>query len=207
MFPKAVLLIALLVPFATASHDFEETHSEVHPFVSGGTLHIRLSVGEVRITKGADQANLHLRYTICSNRESNLHETQVRLETRGNDSTLEFHSPYRGNTSIEVEIEVPDPTSLDVRVKVGEVHIDGITGDKIVALRIGDIHVGVGDVPDYRVVRARTHIGDVDWRPKGMLANALNYRESGWLGQQLTYNSNGKYELRAEVSIGDIDLR
>lgn len=207
MFAKAALLIALLVPFAVASQNFEKTQSEVHPFVSGGTLHVRLSVGEVHITKGADKTNLHVRYTIHSNRESNLHETQVRFETRGNDGTLEFHSPYRGNTSIDAEIEVPDLTGLDVRVKVGEVCVEGITGDKILALNIGDIHVGVGEALDYRVVRAKTRIGDVDWRPKGGLANALNYGESGWLGHKLTYNSNGKYELRAEVSIGDIDLR
>jgi hypothetical protein len=206
MFPKIVLFIALLVPFANASQNFEETHSEVHPLVGGGVLHIRLNVGELHIIRGADKANLHIRYTIHSNRESSLHNTRANFEVRGSDGALEFYSPYGGNTSIDAEIEVPDLTSLDVRAKVGEIQVDGITGDKFLSLSIGDIHVSAADVDDYRVVRAKTHIGDVDWHPKGRV-NGMDRGENGWLGQRLTYKSTGKYELKAEVWIGDVDLR
>ena len=206
MFAKAGLWIVLLVPLAAANQNFVETHSEVHPLVTGGTLHIRLRVGDVHITKGADQQNLHVRYTIRSNREPNLHETYLQFETQGVDSKLDFHSPYRGNTSIDAEIEVPDPTGLDVQVQVGGVHIDGIAGDKTLVLRIGDIHVGAGDATNYQTVRASTIIGDIEWQPRG-LANSFNYGDRGWLGHKLKYDSDGKYELRAEVSIGDIDLR
>jgi len=50
----------------------------------------------------------------------------------------------------------------------------------------------------YHLVRASTGIGDV---------NGNGYGESsGWLGKTLKYRGDGKYELRAHVSVGDITL-
>jgi len=207
MFRKIALLILLAVPFAAAKEDFRETRSAVQPFVPGSTLHIDWRVGDLRIVKGTDAHNIHIQYTIHSDRESNLHEAQVQIQTRRNDTTIESRTPYFGNTSIDADIEVPDPANLDVHLKVGDLRVEGITGDKTLAVKVGDIRVAVGDAPDYRMVRARTRIGDVDWSPKGWQTDNLNYGERGWLGGKLSYNSNGKYELRAEVSIGDIDLR
>ncbi len=209
MFRKIALLIVLAVPFAAAKDNFRETRSAIQPFVSGSTLRIDWKVGDLRIVKGADAQNIHVQYTVHSDRESNLHEAQVQIETRGNETAIESHTPYfgSGNTSIDADIEVPDPANLDVHLKVGDLHVEGISGDKILAVKIGDIRVALGDAPDYRWVRAKTRIGDVDWSPKGWKTDKLNYGERGWLGGKLSYNSTGKYELRAEVSIGDIDLR
>jgi hypothetical protein len=207
MFRKIALLILLAVPFAAAKENFRETRSAIQPFISGSTLRINWRVGDLRIVKGSDAHNIHIQYTIHSDRESNLHETQVQVETRGNETAIESHTPLFGNTSIDADIEVPDQANLDVHLKVGDLHVEGISGDKILAVKIGDIRVALGDAPDYRWVRAKTHIGDVDWSPKGWKTDNLNYGERGWLGGKLSYNSTGKYELRAEVSIGDIDLR
>ena len=47
-------------------------------------------------------------------------------------------------------------------------------------------------------MHASTSIGDV---------NSNGYGEtSGWLGKTLKYHGDGKYELRAHVSVGDITL-
>jgi hypothetical protein len=209
MFRKIALLILLAVPFAAAKDNFRETRSAIQPFVSGSTLRIDWKVGDLRIVKGTDAHNIHIQYTIHSERESNLHDAQVQIETRGNETTIESHTPYfgNGNTSIDADIEVPDPANLDVHLKVGDLHVEGISGDKILAVKVGDIRVAIGDTPDYRLVRAKTRIGDVDWTPRRWQTDNLNYGERGWLGGKLSYNSTGKYELRAEVSIGDIDLR
>jgi len=64
---KAIFVLLLLVPFCAASDqwDYEETHDQVRDFVAGGTLHVRLSVGDVRITRSnSNQVRLH--YTVKS---------------------------------------------------------------------------------------------------------------------------------------------
>jgi len=65
------------------------------------------------------------------------------------------------------------------------------------SLSVGDIRVDA-EHSGYRLVHASTSIGDV---------NGNSYGEtSGWLGKTLKYHGDGKYELRAHVSVGDITL-
>ena len=206
MFRKVLLLILLAVPFAAARQAYEATHSEVHPLLPGGTLRIQLLVGDLHIVKGSDQQNVHLSYTVRTNRESNLRDSQATFQKQSDGATIEFHSSYRGNTSIDVELEVPDPTALEVHLKVGDLRIEGIHGNKYLVVKVGDIEVSRAG-PDYRFVQADAGIGDVNLRPDGWQSTLSNYRESGWLGRKLSYNSDGKYDLRAQVSVGDIEIR
>lgn len=206
MFRKALLLILLAVPFAAARQAYEAAHSEVHPLLLGGTLRIQLTVGDLHIFKGSDPQNMHGRYTVHTNRGSDLRDTRVNFQAQRDGATLEFHAPIRGNTSIDVELEVPDPTALDVHLKVGDLRIEGIHGNKYLVVKVGDIDVSGAD-PDYRFVQAHAGIGDVNLHPDGWQSTLINYRESGWLGRKLSYNSNGKYDLREQVSVGDIEIR
>jgi hypothetical protein len=187
-----------LVPFASAHDDweYEESHTDVRDFVSGGTLHVRLSVGDLRITRG-DSNKIHLRYTVKSRRESRVKNAHVDFDVRGNDANLQFHASSGGNTQFDVELEVPQNTNLDVHEKVGDLTVEEIEGDKDLTLNVGDIRVAKGQ-SGYRVVHASTSIGDV---------NGDGYGETkGWLGKTLRYHGDGKYELRAHVSVGDITL-
>jgi hypothetical protein len=195
---KIVLACLLLVPFCSASDhwDYEETHTDARDFTAGGTLHVRLSVGELRISRG-DSNKIHLRYTVKSRRERNVKDTKVDFDVQGNHARIEFHSPTSGNTQFDVELEVPPNTSLDVHEKVGDMIVENIEGDKDLSLSVGDIRVDAGH-SGYRLVQASTSIGDV---------NGNGYGETrGWLGKTLKYRGEGKYELRAHVSVGDITL-
>src|SRR6202045_4195274 len=51
---KVALACLLLVPFCFASDhwDYEETRTDARDFTAGGTLHVRLSVGDLRISRG-----------------------------------------------------------------------------------------------------------------------------------------------------------
>ena len=50
---KAALFCVLLVPLCSASDwRYEETHTDSRDFVSGGYLHVRLSVGDLHIRRG-----------------------------------------------------------------------------------------------------------------------------------------------------------
>ena len=198
MLCKAVLACLLLVPFCFASDhgDYEETHTEARDFTAGGTLHVRLSVGDLRISRG-DSNKIHLRYTVKSRRERNVKDAKVEFDVRGKDARIEFHSPTSGNTQFDVELEVPPNTSLDVHEKVGDMTVENVEGDKDLSLSVGDIRVDTGH-SGYRLVHASTSIGDV---------NGNGYGETrGWLGKTLRYHGEGKYELRAHVSVGDITL-
>jgi len=190
----------LLIPFGAASAsnhndwNYEETHSEVRDFVSGGVLHVHMTVGDVHIKRG-DANKIRLQYTVKSRREKNVKESRVDFDVHGNDATIEFHAPYE-NTSFDVEIDVPANTALDIHEKVGDLTLEKIEGDKDLSLGVGDIHIEQ-DESSYRLVRASTGIGDV---------NSDYGESSGWLGKTLKYHGDGKYELRAHVGVGDINI-
>jgi hypothetical protein len=197
---RALTVCLLLVPFCSAGDwsdwNHEETRSDARDFVAGGMLHVRLSVGDLRIKRG-DANKISLHYTVKSRRERNVKEARVDFDIRGNDASIEFRAPYGGNTQFDVELEVPANTHLDVHQKIGDLTVEDVEGDKDLSLGIGDIRVARGP-STYRLVRASTGIGDVSGDGYG--------ETSGWLGKTLKYRGEGKYELRAHVSIGDITL-
>jgi DUF4097 and DUF4098 domain-containing protein YvlB len=177
--------------------NYEETHDQARDFVAGGMVHLRLSVGDLHI-KRSDSSQIRLRYTVKSRRESHMKAAHVEFEVHGRDAEIEFHAPTSGNTQFDVELEVPQNTNLDVHEKVGDLTVEDIEGDKDLDLGVGDIRIA-GGRSAYHLVRASTSIGDVSG-PGG-------YDESGgWLGKTLKYHGDGKYELRAHVSVGDITL-
>ena len=200
---KTLLACLLVLPLAAAplchadDWKYEETHNDARDFVTGGMLHVHVSVGDVHVRKGNGD-KIHVRYTVKSRHENNLKEARVEFDVRGNDARLEFHSPTRGNTNFDVELEVPASTNLDVHQKVGDLTVEEVEGDKDLDLGVGDIRLS-GDHSRYRLVHASAGIGDV---------NAAGYGEtSGWLGKTLKYRGDGKYELRARVGVGDISLQ
>jgi hypothetical protein len=179
----------LLAPFCVASDhwSYEEAHSEVRDFVAGGMVHVRLSVGDLHIKRGESK----------SWRESHVKDAHVDIDVHGRDADIEFHAPTSGNTQFDVELEVPQNTNLEVHEKVGDLRIDDIEGDKDLGLSVGDIRVAFGRSA-YHLVRASTSIGDVN--------TSTGDVSEGFLGKTLKYDGDGKYELRAHVSIGDISL-
>lgn len=196
----AVLLTLILTPLCLAhgfdDWNYEETHSDSREFASGGMLHVHLKVGDLHIRRG-DSNKINLRYTVKSRREQNVKRSSVDFEVHGSDATLDFHAPTSSNTSFDVELEVPANTNIDTHMKVGDLSVENVEGDKDLELGVGDIRV-TREPSTYRLVRASTGIGDV---------SSDGYGEtSGWLGKTLKYTGEGKYELHAHVSVGDITL-
>jgi len=198
MLHKTIVVCLLLAPFCTASDhwNYEETHSEARDFVAGGMVHVRLSVGDLHIRRG-DSDKIRLHYTVKSWRESHVKDAHVDIDVHGRDANIEFHAPTSGNTQFDVELEVPQNTNLEVHEKVGDLRIEEIEGDKDLELGVGDIRVAFGRAA-YHLVRASTSIGDVNTSTGDVSA--------GLLGKTLKYHGDGKYELRAHVSIGDITM-
>ena len=199
---KTLLIFLALLAFAAPSlctaddWKYEETRHDARVFVTGGLIHIRMSVGDLHIKRG-DSNQIRLEYTVKSKHESNVKKATVDFDVHGKDADIEFHAPSGGNTNFDIELEVPESSNLDVHEKVGDLTVENIEGDKDLSLGIGDIRIATGH-SGYRFVHASAGIGDV---------NGDGYGEtSGWLGKTLKYHGDGKYELRAHVSIGDIHL-
>lgn len=194
---KVILFCLMLVPLCAASDwRYEETHTDTREFVTGGYMHVRLSVGDLHIRRG-DSTKIRVQYTVKSRRESNLKEARIDFKVTDNDATVEFHAPSAGNTQFDVELEVPANTHLDVHQKVGDLSVESVEGDKDLSLGVGDIRIST-EHSRYRLVKASTGIGDL---------NSDGYGEThGWLGKTLKYQGDGKYELRAHVGVGDIKL-
>jgi hypothetical protein len=196
---RAMLLCLILAPLCTAhgfdDWNYQETHSDSREFSPGGMLHVHLKVGDLHIRRGG-ASKISLRYTIKSHHERSIRNSSVDFDVRGSNATLDFHAPT-SNTEFDVELEVPANTNVDVHMKVGDLTVENVEGDKDLELAVGDIRV-IREPSTYHLVRASTGIGDV---------NSDGYGEtSGWLGKTLKYNGDGKYELRAHVGVGDITL-
>lgn len=201
---KAVLVCLLLAPLCEASDhwnswDYEESHNEVRDFVAGGLIRVHLRVGDVHI-RPASSNQIRVHYTVKSRHESNVKDARLDIDIHGNNADLDFHAPGN-NTQVDVELEIPKNSNLDVHEKVGELRVDDIEGDKELELGVGDMQI-TGNDSEYRFVNASTSIGDVS----GSLDGSPRDDASGFLGKTLKYHGNGKYELRAHVSVGDITL-
>jgi hypothetical protein len=191
------MLCLVLVPLCAAKDwKYEETHNDSREFVAGGSVHVRLSVGDMHIKRG-DSSVIRMEYRVKSSREKNVKEATVDFEVQGKNATIEFHAPSGDNTQFDVELEVPQNTNIDVHEKVGDVTVENIEGDKDLSVGVGDIRVANRQA-GYRLVNASTGIGDVHGDGYG--------ETSGWLGKTLKYHGDGKYELRAHVGVGDIHL-
>ncbi len=84
----------VLVPLLCAANDwnYEETRNDARDFVAGGFVHVRLNVGDMHVKRG-DTNKIRMRYTVKSRREKNVKEANVDFDVRGNNATIEFHSP------------------------------------------------------------------------------------------------------------------
>jgi hypothetical protein len=197
---QAALLCLILAPLCAAhgfdDWNYEETHADSREFSPGGMLHVHLKVGDLHIRRG-EASKISLHYTVKSHHENNVKNSSVDFDVHGADATVDFHAPTTSNTEFDVELEVPASTNVDVHMKVGDLTVENVEGDKDLELGVGDIRV-TREPSTYRLVRASTGIGDV---------NSGSYGEtSGWLGKTLKYNGDGKYELHAHVGVGDITL-
>jgi hypothetical protein len=191
-------LLACAAPSLCAADDwkYEETRHDSRDFVTGGSIHVRMSVGDLHIKRG-DSNQTRFEYTVKTQRESKVKQATVALDGPGKDADIEFHAPSGGNTNLDVELEVPENSNLDVHEKVGDLTVENIEGDKDLSLGVGDIRIATGH-SGYRFVHASAGIGDVSGNGYG--------ETSGWLGKTLRYHGDGKYEHRAHVSIGDSHL-
>jgi hypothetical protein len=115
------------------------------------------------------------------------------------DNSGELHVSGGRHNDLAITVHVPKSCNLFVRIPAGDVEVQGIAGDKDIALHAGDLKIGVGEAADYAHVKASVTTGEIDAVPFDQYHGGLfrSFEKSG----------NGKYKLVAHVGAGDLTLK
>ena len=181
-------IVVLAFPLAAA--DVHE-RSMAFDFSSGHLIRMKLAIGEYRIQGSSDD---RVRVRLSSTDINELNKTWVKFTTDHGVGRLET----RDAKKVKVVIDIPARTDLHVRLRVGELSVEGIEGHKDLAMSIGELAVDVPDPDEYRDVRASVRIGDLN-------AAAFQISKEGFF-RSFNLTGPGRYGLRATLGIGDINI-
>jgi hypothetical protein len=104
------------------------------------------------------------------------------------------------NNDVHIRIELPSRTDLLVRSPAGNMTVSGVSGDKDVEIRAGDLTILVGDVDSYRVAEGSVLAGDLN-------ASAFGVVKDGLFRSFRKENAKGRYRLHAKLLAGDLTLK
>jgi hypothetical protein len=116
-------------------------------------------------------------------------------EVHGRKATLRSSGP---RNHFAVTIRIPARSNLDVRLTAGDLHIEGIEGNKTIRSRAGDIDVDLVRSADYAHVTGSLWAGDLHAEPLGVSKGGL-FRSFDWRG-------TGRYSLSVRLLAGDVRL-
>ena len=172
------------------------THTEVLECPSRAHFWFKLRGGDVHIKRGSDATHVVVRYTPDPHKPEQ--EKNVLLRSRTHDSSMQVEIRTPMSLSVDVELEVPSPVSLEVHMTGGDLTVEGVEGDKNLQLFAGDLKVDVGTLQSLREAEVSVRVGDADVPSDGTL--------HGWLGHTWKYHGSGPYRLYAHTTFGDVNL-
>jgi hypothetical protein len=193
MRPVALFLAAALSVLAQTKSTCEDPRE--FPFQPSGELRLDLRSGDVDII-GTDRTGVRVS---CELKETDrLNEVRVEFKSKGTLGELKV----KGGPSNEfrMRVEVPANSHLWVRVPAGDVDIKGVTGNKDIEVRAGDLKIDVGNAADYAKAQASVRAGGLNAAPFGI-------HKGGLFRSFSRENPAGKFTLRAHLTAGDLTLR
>lgn len=188
----AATLLATCACAATDARNTAATSLE-RAFPAGGNLNMHLSAGKYTILGAADG---RVRVDAKTREPGDKRKVRLDLEGSGTGAMLRVDGPSNG---FEVAIQVPARTDLWIRLTAGDLTIGGVEGHKNVSAWAGELKVAVGDGSAYRSVDTSVLAGEIQAAPfRGGTGGV--FRSFSWKGP-------GKYDLRARLTAGEIQLR
>lgn len=161
---------------------------------SGATLRLHLHDGDFRVV-GADTDTVTIRA-----KGRHLDQAQkVKIKEERSSDNLDLTLSHVPKNELQVTITIPRNTHLHARMRGGDLSVEGVTGNKDLALTGGDLTVGVGDPADYAHVDLKVNFGDISGSQFG--------RPKGEIGNSLQSDGPGQYQLQAHVFAGDLTLK
>ena len=172
------------------------THTEVLECPSGAHFWFKLRGGDVHIKRGSDPTHVVVRYTPDLRKPWQENKVQLRWRTHNSSLQMEIRAPL--SLSVDAELELPSPISLEVHMTGGDLAVEGVEGDKNLQLFAGDLKVDVGTLESLREAEVSSGIGDANVPSAGTM--------HGWLGHTWKYQGSGPYRLYARTTFGDVSL-
>jgi hypothetical protein len=194
-----VCATALLGYEGTAyAQNFEPVTREAS-FAAGGVVILDANVGDVRVAPTDQEGKLRLVITSHKQEDAEAAPHWVReFAVNGSQAKIVLRMPKHGEHNFDVTLYVPKRSDLRLNLGVGDLTIEGITGNTDAELGVGDLKMTVPDPHAYRAVAMSVHIGDVH-------AGAFGLEPSGFLGKSVERQFNaGSYRLKLHTGIGDV---
>jgi hypothetical protein len=173
---------------ATDSQTFER------PFAEGGRVHLQLASGEYVVRAGASD-RIVVRWNVDDDaRLEDVKDLFVDVRVTGSMAVIATEGKTR---HVDFVIEVPARSDLSVRMRAGEIRLQGIEGHKNVRMTAGDLKIGVRRA-SLASAHASVTFGDLDARALGISKSGVK-RTIDWIG-------GGEYELDARLGAGDLTV-
>ncbi|HXX16060.1 MAG TPA: hypothetical protein VEJ47_14260 [Candidatus Eremiobacteraceae bacterium] len=164
------------------------------PLASGATLRLHLHDGDFRVV-GADTDVL----TVQAEGKNLDQARKVKIQEVRDGENLELTLSHVPKNELQVTITIPRNTHLYARMRGGDLSVDGVVGNKDLALTGGDLTVGVGDPAQYAHVDLKVKFGDISGSQFGS--------PKGEIGNSVLSDGPGQYQLQAHVFAGDLTLK
>jgi hypothetical protein len=197
--PFRLLAVSLLLTsvgfcqIAQESTNLQHQNFETN-LASGARLRLHLHDGDFRVV-GSDSEKISV-HVEGKNLELAKHIT---IQLKRSDGAVDLKLSHVPKNELQVTIEIPRSTNLYVRMRGGDLSVEGVVGDKDLELTGGDLTIQVERPEEYAYVDLSVRFGDVSGSQFG--------DPKGWLGNSVRKDGNGKYRLHAHVMAGDLVLK
>jgi hypothetical protein len=162
------------------------------PFVEGGRVRLTLSSGDYTLRAGASD-RIVVRWTPDERaRVKDLAELAVDVSVAGNLATVTTDGSAK---HVNFVIELPARSDVHLRMRAGEVGLEGIEGHKDIRMTAGEIRIGLRPESLSRA-HASVTFGDLDARALGISKSGIK-RSLDWIG-------GGAFDLDARLGAGEI---
>ena len=168
-------------------------HTIERNFVSGGQVKLSLSAGTYVIRASAAADKITIRWQ--TRKQDQEQRVRISADVKGSECSIDAKGP-RG--ALRVEIELPARSDLYLRLRSGDLSVEGIEGNKDIECHAGDVTVDIGGADDYGAVDLSASVGDIEAPPLGASKGGF-LRKFRWQGP-------GKYTLHAHVRWGSRSL-
>ena len=171
-----------------------EGQSLERPFAEGGTVRLTLSSGHYTVRGGGSD---RIRVEWCAGDEArvtDLNKLGVDLHVSGSTARVVTEGPTK---HVRFTIEIPARSDMYLRLRAGDVRVEGIEGHKDVRMTAGDLNIGIrpGSLSH---AHASVTFGDLNARPLRIEKGGIK-RSFDWVGP-------GIYRLDARLFAGDLTL-
>jgi len=146
---------------------------------------------------GTDEQTI--RVTCTADHPEDMQGVRLKLSGGGGRETLAIEGGETHHGGVQVRVEIPHRTSVQVQMGAGQVTIENLDGDKAVDLYAGQVTISSAHGWNYRSVDASVDIGEVK-------ASAYGADKGGFFREFRRQDPNGEYRLYAHVMTGEIDL-